>query len=92
MITGRNLIRHELIGLNVKIIDSSNKFHVGIKGMVVDETKNLLIIETKKGLKRVQKKGTKFVFTIPNGRKFKVNGTRIIARPEDRIKLRVKKW
>lgn len=92
MITGRNLIRHELIGLNVEIIDSSNKFHVGIKGMVVNETKNLLIIETKKDLKRIQKKGTKFVFTIPNGRKFKVNGTRITARPEDRIKLKVKKW
>jgi len=92
MITGRNLIRHELIGLNVEIIDSSNKFHIGIKGMVVNETKNLLIIEMKKGLKGVQKKGTKFVFTIPNGRKFKLNGTRIIARPEDRIKLRVKKW
>jgi ribonuclease P protein subunit POP4 len=92
MITGRNLIRHELIGLSVEIIDSSNKFHIGIKGMVVNETKNLLIIETKKSLKRVQKKGTKFIFTIPDGRKFKVNGIRIIARPEDRIKLRVKKW
>jgi len=92
MITGRNLIRHELIGLSIEIVDSSNKFHVGIKGMVVNETKNLLIIETKKGLKRVQKKGTKFIFTIPDGSKFKVNGTRIIARPEERIKLRVKKW
>lgn len=92
MITGRNLIRHELIGLNVEIVDSNNKFQIGIKGIVVDETKNLLIVETKKDLKRIQKKGTKFIFTIPDGRKFKVNGTRIIARPEDRIKLRVKKW
>jgi len=92
MISSRNLIRHELIGLKVEIAESSNRFHVGIKGLVVDETKNLLIIETEKGTKKVQKKGTSFIFTIPNGKKVKVNGTIIAKRPEERIKLRVKKW
>ncbi len=92
MISAKNLIRHELIGLRVDIVDSLNKFHVGIKGLVVDETKNLLIIETKKGIKKVQKKGTDFIFTIPNGKKVKVNGAIIAKRPEERVKLKVKKW
>lgn len=92
MISSRNLIRHELIDLKVEVAKSSNRFHVGIKGLVVDETKNLLIIETEKGIKKVQKKGTSFIFTIPNGKKVKVNGTIIAKRPEERIKLRVKKW
>lgn len=92
MITPRNLIRHELIGLDVEIVDSDNKFHIGIRGIVVDETKKTLKIETKKGLKRIPKKGTKFVFKIPDGRKVKVDGIKIVARSEDRIKLRVKKW
>jgi len=92
MISAKNLIRHELIGLDVEVVGSTNKFHVGIKGLVVDETKNLLIIETRKGIKKIQKKGAKFIFTIPDGKKVKVNGTKIVVRPEERIKLKVKKW
>jgi ribonuclease P protein subunit POP4 len=92
MITEKNLIRHELIGLRVEITNSSNKFHNGIKGLVVDETKNLLIIETKNKIKKIQKKETTFIFTIPNNKKIKVNGSIITKRPEDRVKLKVKKW
>jgi len=92
MISARNLIRHEFIGLPVEVFDSSNEFQIGIKGRVVDETKNLLIIETKNGLKKVQKKGAKFIFKIPSGKKVKVDGIKIAKRPEERIKLKVKKW
>ena len=92
MISAKELVRHELIGLKVEIANSSNKFHLGIKGLVVDETKNLLIIETEKGIKKIQKKGTDFIFTIPDGKRVKVNGTIIAKRPEERVKLKVKKW
>lgn len=92
MISAKNLIRHELIGLKVETFESINKFCVGIKGLVVDETKNLLIIETNKGIKKIQKKGTTFIFTIPHDKKVKVEGTVIAKRPEERIKLKVKKW
>ena len=92
MILPKNLVRHELIGLEVEIAESMNKFQTGIKGTVVDETKNILTIETDKGLKKVQKKGTTFIFKIPNGKKVKVNGNKIAARPEERVKLKVKKW
>ncbi|MEM5778518.1 MAG: ribonuclease P protein component 1 [Candidatus Aenigmatarchaeota archaeon] len=92
MITPRNLIRHELIGLNIEVFNSTNKFQVGIKGIVVDETKNTIIIESKNGLKKIQKKGAVFIFTIPNGKKVKIKGEKILARPEERIKLKVKKW
>jgi len=92
MISVRNVIRHELIGLPVEIVESKNKFQKGMKGIVVDETKNLLIIEAEGKIKRVQKKGAKFIFTIPDGRKAIVNGEKITLRPEERIKIRVKKW
>jgi ribonuclease P protein subunit POP4 len=92
MISARNLIRHELIGLYVEVAKSSNMSQKGIKGMIVDETKNTLTIEAGNGLKRIQKKGSEFIFKIPDGRKVKVDGKKIIARPEDRIKLKVKKW
>ena len=92
MISTRNLIRHEFIGLQVEVAESSNRFNIGIKGMIVDETKNILVIETANGLKKIQKKETKFIFTIPDGRRVKVDGTKIITRPEERVKLKVKKW
>ena len=88
----KNLIRHELIGLEAEVVDSTNKFQVGIKGMIVNETKNVLTIETENGLKKIQKKGTTFIFKISNGKKVKVNGNKIAVRPEERIKLKVKKW
>jgi len=91
MITPKNLIQHELIGLDVEIEKSSNKFHVGLKGLVVDETKNLITIRTEKGLKKIQKMKTDLVFNL-DGKKVRVDGSKIVARPEDRIKLKVKKW
>lgn len=92
MISAKDLIRHELIGLRVEVANSTNKFHVGIRGLVVDETKNLLVIETDKGIKKIQKKGTDFIFMIPDGKSVKVKGTIIVKRPEERVKLKVKKW
>ena len=92
MIQPKNLIRHELIGLPVEVVVSTNKFQIGLIGMVIDETKNVLTIETAKGLKKIQKKGATFIFKIPNGKRVKVNGNKIAVRPEDRIKLKVKKW
>lgn len=92
MITPKNLIKHELIGLEVEVADSTNRFHIGIKGLVIDETKNTLAIETEKGIKKIQKKGSTFIFKISNDKKVKVNGNKIAVRPEDRLKLKVKKW
>jgi ribonuclease P protein subunit POP4 len=92
MISAKDLIRHELIGLRVEIANSTNKFQIGMKGLVVDETKNLLVIETDRGIKKIQKKGTDFIFMIPDGKSVKVNGTIIVKRPEERVKLKVKKW
>jgi len=92
MISAKDLVRHELIGLKVEIVKSSNRFQVGLNGLVVDETKNLLTIETEKGIKKIQKKGTDFMFIIPSGKKVKVSGTLITKRPEERVKLKVKRW
>lgn len=92
MITPKNIIQHELIGLHARVTESANKDCIGITGTVVNETKNLLIIKTKKGEKKIQKKYTKFIFKLPDGKKVKVDGSMLVARPENRIKLKIKKW
>ncbi|MEM5820480.1 MAG: ribonuclease P protein subunit [Candidatus Aenigmatarchaeota archaeon] len=88
-----NLVRHELIGLKVKILDSKNKSLKKIKGIVVDETYNTIIIEKKnKKRKVVPKKSTIFLFELDNNKKVKVLGDILIGRPEDRIKKKFPKW
>ena len=91
-ITPKNLIQHELIGLKAQVLESSNKSQQGIEGLVVDETKNLIAIETPGGIKRIQKKDASFIFVLPGHEKVKVSGNRLLARPEERVKLKVRKW
>ena len=91
-ITPKNLVRHELIGLQAEIASSSNKADVLQKGMVLDETRNTLTIETAKGRKSFPKKNRSFVFSLPSGARVKVDGNLLVARPEDRIKKRLKAW
>ncbi len=91
MRTPKNIIQHELIGLEVEVVDAKNLNQKGIKGMVVYETKSMLWIETPHGVKKIPKKGTKFMFIL-SGKKVLVDGDRIAKRPEDRIKIKVRKW
>jgi ribonuclease P protein subunit POP4 len=84
MITKGNIRKHELIGLDVRVV-SKDQDLTGLEGRVVDETRNLLTIETRKGEKKVPKKGATFEFVIPDGR-VEVEGDALLFRPEDRIK------
>ena len=101
-ISPSNLIHHELIGLEVEVIKSSNSTQIGIQGKVLDETKNTLKIEVDSGqLKMVPKSHTYFIFTIPadSGRRYlpdenvrvKVNGMLLLSQPENRIQTKFKK-
>jgi ribonuclease P protein subunit POP4 len=99
-ITPQNLVRHELIGLKVKIATSTDKTQKGLQGTVVDETYNMLKIETKEETKKgkkvedklVSKQNNVFIFTLPNKVKVQVDGKLLVSRPEDRIKKKFAKW
>ena len=47
MISSNNIFYHELIGLELKVVDSSNDSLIGISGTIVDETKKTFLIEVK---------------------------------------------
>lgn len=92
-ITPKNILQHELIGLKAEVKQAKNKLNEGIKGIVVNETKNMLWIENEKGkIKKIPKKDTIFMFILPDGKKVLVDGNAILARPEERIKKKVRKW
>ena len=91
MITSRNLVHHEFIGLKVHATNMKNK-SLNLKGTVIDETKNTIKIEGIDNTEKIiPKKGSLFVFEIPNGEKVEINGNILSIRPEDRIKKRFKK-
>ena len=51
MISSKNIFYHELIGLELKVVDSSNPSLIGLCGTVIDETKKTLLIEVETEVK-----------------------------------------
>jgi ribonuclease P protein subunit POP4 len=88
----KDLVIHELIGLEVKVVSSTNSQLAGLKGTVIDESRNMLTIETYKGEKTLAKEDCTFSFHLPSGEWVKVQGSLLVARPEDRIKKKFRKW
>ena len=88
----KNLVQHELIGLEVEVVDSSNSKNIGIKGKVVDETRNTLVVEKRNGKEVVLiKEENIFIFDLGEER-VRVDGRVLVGRPEDRIKKKLKRW
>lgn len=92
MITPENIFRHELIGLPVEVASSTHDGFIGIKGKVVDETRNTIRIETDTTEKIIPKGVATFHFYLPDGNIVEIEGKIIIARPEDRIKKKFRKF
>jgi ribonuclease P protein subunit POP4 len=90
MITPRNVIRHELIGLDVLVVGASNPASKGISGQIIDETRNLLIINTCIGVKKIPKSTGIFRITLPDGIVVDVRGSALVMAPEKRVNLHKK--
>ena len=89
-LTPNNIIHHELIGLDTKVVESTNRSLEGLEGRIVDETKNTLTIETCEKEKRVPKSCSSFVFSTPD-LKVKVDGRLLLSQPENRIQTKFRK-
>lgn len=87
MITQQNIVNHELVGLDAQILESTNRAVVGLSGKIIDETKSMLVIDTKRGTKMIPKQHNKWKFTLGD-QDFAVDGAVISKRPEDRIKVK----
>jgi len=88
MMVTPSIVQNEFIGLEAKVVRSSNPHVVGISGRVVDETRNTFTI-LHNGKRRVVIKDTAvFDFVMPDGTVVEIDGKVIMGRPEDRIKKR----
>lgn len=93
MRNAKNILQHELIGMDVEIISSPLQDKFNVRGTIIDETRNMLVLE--QGQKEIQipKQGTVLAFNLPADdsdpeklMRIEVDGKLFIARPEDRVK------
>lgn len=78
--------RGELIGLPVRVAESTDPTLVGVEGVVVDETLNTFLVQREDGKQlHVAKSNSVFDF-LDEGEPVRIPGDRIRFRPEDRIK------
>ena len=87
MITLENLKFHEMIGMQTKIVKSTNPQINNIKGRIINETKSTFVLSTTNGLKKFPKLQNEWEFEL-NGRKILLNGRMISKKPEDRIGMK----
>ena len=81
-----NYLKKELIGLPIEILEAKNKSLVGIKGIIIDETKNTITIKNH-SIKKIIK--NQVILKIKFDKKIiKIDGKLLLNKPEERIK----KW
>jgi ribonuclease P protein subunit POP4 len=85
-----NILFHELIGLKIKICQSPQLSLVNLTGLIVFETKNLLVINTLKGIKKIAKNIILKCIIYLHSNPCFINGNQLVGRPEDRI-LKIKR-
>lgn len=78
----KDIVSMNLIGKSIEITKSKNKSLVGIKGKVIDETKNMIILDNQKKLIKSQ---STFKIKVKNNT-YEIDGKVLQTRPEDRIK------
>ncbi|AJF60350.1 MAG: ribonuclease P protein subunit [Candidatus Diapherotrites archaeon] len=85
-ISKQNILVHELIGLNVRVVGGTDASRNRLTGKVVDESKNLLVVESSNGIKKIPKKEAVFCFRLGKS-SVRVDGSSICFRPEDRTRV-----
>ena len=70
-----------LLGKKVEVIQSSNRYEIGIKGLVIEDTKNMIKIRTENGVKMLIKNN---IILMVNDKK--IDGNLLIGKEEERIK------
>jgi len=81
------MLMTELIGSEIEIVSAKNNALIGLKGVIIDETKNMIQIESNGKEKSIIKSQVTLKMKDKN-KACIINGKLLAGRPEDRIKAR----
>jgi|SRR5208337_4445301 len=90
--SNKNIVLNELIGLRARVVRCSDKKQEGLEGIIIDETKNTLLLQTDRGVKKLVKASSTFRFYADGNpeESFLVDGREISFRPHERIEKSMK--
>ncbi len=80
----KDIFPHELIGEEIEVVDSRNKSNIGIRGKILDETKETIKVCRDDGKEVVLMKNIITFKLVKTGRV--LLGEQVARRPEDRLK------
>ena len=81
----QNVYKDEIIGLDARILESTDPTFVGMSGTVIFETKNMISIRTGSSVKQISKKVARKIALKTDFGLCLVMGSSLVGRPEDRI-------
>ena len=74
----------------MEVINADNPSLIGIKGKVIDETKNMLTIEKENGETKQLVKKQVTIKTEIEGKEYIIQGEMLQGRPEERLKKKTR--
>lgn len=81
----------EIIGLEAKIVRSSNKDIININGKIIDETRKTVTLKTETQNVIAIKTGCTFEIKTKDRKIIEINGKLLYGRPEERIRKKMPK-
>ncbi len=87
-----DIVRCEFIGTEAKVARSRHAGYAGIRGKVMDETRNTFTILSHGVRKTVLKESAIFHFTFFDGTIVEIVGRLLVGRPEDRLKKQIRRF
>lgn len=79
-------------GLPIEILKCSSRELEGVKGTIISETGNMIIVRTLKKDVSIQKRGNIFKIQLSDGSDYIIDGNVLSGLPEARIKKRMLSW
>ena len=86
------ILSSSLVGLEIEVIQSSSEDLVGVKGVIEEETSNLLGVLIKKKILWIPKLNQVFKIKITDGTTILVEGYLIKGTPETRVRKKIPNW
>ena len=86
------MLRQELIGLHAKVIESTHEGYIGMEGIILMESRNMIVLKREGSTPvRIPKRSIMLELATPDNQRVMIDGIGIIGRPENRIKMKERK-